>query len=206
MESLKGFRFNPTDNELIMHFLFHKVYNKPEYLSCSPIMDFDVYEEKQQWRTLFQETGEKEFFFYTMLKKKTENGSRFARTAGGCGTWKSQKDKDLYSYPSGDKSQKKHIGSMRSFSFVANNNNPNDIGVVSGRWVMHEYRLNRILLDKQPCFNNNHKHDYVLCRVKKEKESQIHMAGAGQQVEAAIIVPLATQSPMMICPHHHSEV
>ncbi|GAV59289.1 NAM domain-containing protein [Cephalotus follicularis] len=139
MESLPGFKFNPTDNELIMHFLLHKVYNT---------MDLDVYDEKQQWRSAFQEKGEKELFFYTVLKKKTENGSRFDRTAGRCVTWKSQKDKEIYYYPGGDKSQKKHIGSMRSFSFIANDNNPNDVGVVSNKWVMHEYRLNGILLHK----------------------------------------------------------
>ncbi|GAV65634.1 NAM domain-containing protein [Cephalotus follicularis] len=200
METLPGYRFNPTDNELIMHFLFHKVYNKPEYLSVSPIMDFDVYSENQQWRSVFQETGQKEFFFYTVLKKKTEYGSRFDRSAGGCGTWKSQKDKHIYCYPGGDKSQKKHIGSMRSFSFIPNNNNLTDASVVSGRWVMHEYRLNGILLDKQPCSNNNHNHDYVLCRVKKERESQIPMAKARQEVEEPAIAP-----PLAICPEAEAE-
>ncbi|GAV82613.1 NAM domain-containing protein [Cephalotus follicularis] len=134
-------------------------------------MEFDVYEENQLWRSVFDATGKKEFYFYTQLKKKTKNGSRVDRTAGACGTWKSQKDNPIYYYPGGDTSlsNRNHIGSKRVFSFIPNNNNPNH----NGRFVMHEFRLDGILLDdnvKSPCLNSYHRHDLVICRVKREKE------------------------------------
>ncbi|GAV66523.1 NAM domain-containing protein [Cephalotus follicularis] len=167
--SKKGFKFSPREIELIGYFLFRKVYSKE--IINDPIMEFDVYEQNQLWRNVFDSTGKKEFYFYTQLKKKTKNGSRVDRTAGACGTWKSQKDNPIYYYPGGDTSlsNRNHIGSKRVFSFIPNNNNPNH----NGRFVMHEFRLDGILLDdnvKSPCLNSNHRHDLVICRVKRERE------------------------------------
>ncbi|GAV82614.1 NAM domain-containing protein, partial [Cephalotus follicularis] len=132
-----GFKFSPREIELIGYFLFRKVYSKE--IINDPIMEFDVYEENQLWRSVFDATGKKEFYFYTQLKKKTKNGSRVDRTAGACGTWKSQKDNPIYYYPGGDTSlsNRNHIGSKRVFSFIPNNINPNH----NGRFVMHEFRL-----------------------------------------------------------------
>ncbi|GAV88806.1 NAM domain-containing protein [Cephalotus follicularis] len=88
----------------------------------------------------------------------TKNGSNVERNTA-CGTWKSQSNADIhFHYP--DKNQQEHIGSIRKLSYV-----PNQGFQAKGRWIMHEYRLNGILLRKTK------KNDYVLCRVIREEET-----------------------------------
>lgn len=143
----KGFRFNPTDDELIVHYLFYKVYDE-ELLPPNVVSECNLYENEETWQKKFDETGEKTLYFFTQLKKKTEKGSRIERSAGQSGTWKCQKDHKIYLPLQDDdgrkhSSKKTHIGSMRKFSFVPNSKTNNEYG-----WVMHEYRLDGVYCPK----------------------------------------------------------
>ncbi|KAK9267006.1 hypothetical protein L1049_021401 [Liquidambar formosana] len=80
-----GFRFHPSDRELVLHYLYRKVIGKP--LSCENVVrDCDLYGERGPWEIVSEKVG----YFFTKLKKKTDSGSRIDRTVGSTGTWKSQ--------------------------------------------------------------------------------------------------------------------
>nr|UBT01648.1 NAC transcription factor 44 [Litchi chinensis] len=134
-----GFRFDPTDNKLLVNYLFKKVHGNP-LPSPTSIIDCDVYGGGRAWKRLFEESEEDNLYFFTRLKKKHENGKSME-----WGTWRGQNGKEIYGY-NGD--QKVKIGGKRSFSFIPKNG----VQEMRDRWVMHEYRLDGCLLDDQ---NNN---------------------------------------------------
>nr|UBT01689.1 NAC transcription factor 85 [Litchi chinensis] len=152
-----GVRFDPTDYELLVNYLFNKVHGNP--LPCATsIIDCDVYGEGRAWKRLFEESEEDTLYFFTRLKKKHGNGKRVDRVTEW-GTWRSQNDKEIYGY-NGD--QKVKIGGKRSFSFIPKNG----VQERRGKWVMHEYRLDDCLLDDQ----NNNSWRYVVCRIIKKSK------------------------------------
>ncbi|GMJ02435.1 hypothetical protein HRI_003912700 [Hibiscus trionum] len=77
-----GYRFKPTDTELIQCYLFKK--EKGELIPCDIIRDWEIYggEDKEPWK-LFGETSSKTFYVFTKLKKKSKQ--KIDRIAG-CGT------------------------------------------------------------------------------------------------------------------------
>ncbi|XP_024040987.1 NAC domain-containing protein 102 [Citrus clementina] len=90
-----GFRFNPTDEEIVKHYLKGGAATLP----CLKDIEYcDVYGDKSPWE-IFQleknnpdnhdnDYGENIFYVYTKLKKASPN--RISRVAG-CGTWQFQK-------------------------------------------------------------------------------------------------------------------
>uniref|UniRef100_A0A0D9XF70 NAC domain-containing protein n=1 Tax=Leersia perrieri TaxID=77586 RepID=A0A0D9XF70_9ORYZ len=89
-----GFRFSPTDEELVLYFLKRRI------ASARPtpyIADVDVYKshpshlpEKSALRT-----GDKQWFFFSRMDRKYPNGSRASRTTGE-GYWKATgKDRSI---------------------------------------------------------------------------------------------------------------
>ncbi|KAK2654383.1 hypothetical protein Ddye_014239 [Dipteronia dyeriana] len=145
-----GYRFNPTDKELIVGYLFNKVHGNP-LPSTFAVNECDVYGDSRAWKGLFEALKEDTLYFFTRLKKKTEKGKRIDR-ATDSGTWKGQQvDQEIFCH--NDNHQMVHIGSRRNFSFIPKK------GIQESRytWVMHEYRLDGCLLDQ----NNN---PYELCK------------------------------------------
>lgn len=156
-----GFKvaFVPTDEQIIRDYLFNKVNGNPLPSNDAIVDHCDLYDESDDWKKQFEERGENILYFFTPLKKKSENGSKIDRTTKCGATWKSQAEKRIFD------SQKQHIGSKKNLSFVPKN----DDQVKGGTsWVMYEFRLDGILL--------NHANDIVVCRlsknVKNKKESK----------------------------------
>lgn len=81
----EGFRFHPTDREL-MKYLLHYVINKP-LPTLVPIEQEDLY-SKDPW-VFFDGRKEKTMYFFTELKKKKKENTRYVRSVGS-GSWKSQ--------------------------------------------------------------------------------------------------------------------
>ncbi|XP_062193707.1 NAC domain-containing protein 16-like [Phragmites australis] len=81
-----GFRFSPTDEELVLYFLKRRI------ASGRPtpyIADVDVYKSHPSHlpeRSALQ-TGDRQWFFFSRLDRKYPNGSRASRTTGD-GYWK----------------------------------------------------------------------------------------------------------------------
>ncbi|KAL5746624.1 hypothetical protein ACOSP7_027770 [Xanthoceras sorbifolium] len=70
-----GFRFDPTDQQLIFDYLFNKVHGNP-YIT---VIDCDVYGNERLWRRLFEESETDTLYFFTRIKKKTSKGKRIDR-------------------------------------------------------------------------------------------------------------------------------
>jgi hypothetical protein len=118
-----GFRFMPTDEELISHYLVKKV--KGEELSWDGIPDYDLYGEKPPWEIC----GDQEkVYFFTTLKKLSKN--RVARTAG-CGVWHENCTVKIYDNR-GD-----IIGARKLFNFNVKEGSTTK----NSNWIMHEFSL-----------------------------------------------------------------
>nr|AKO82482.1 NAC transcription factor [Momordica charantia]AKQ06199.1 NAC domain-containing protein 68 [Momordica charantia] len=119
-----GYRFCPTDEELLQHYLKRKVFHLP--LPASVIPHFDVF-LTDPW-ALPGDLKEKRFFF---TKQKS-----FLKRSAGTGIWKSiGKEKFILSQGTNHL-----LGLKKSLFFseskVSERTRP-------ARWVMHEYRLAR---------------------------------------------------------------
>ncbi|KAL6286477.1 hypothetical protein ACE6H2_010867 [Prunus campanulata] len=155
-----GCQFEPSETELLAHYLYNKVNGLP--LSSNAVIECDLYGEEETWRRLFDETGETSLYFFTELKKKTAKGSRVERTSlGGCVTWRNQSDKAIYG--NDGPPNKTLIGYKRTFSYVPKKTSTK----AKGEMVMHEFRLAGCLLN-----NNNQAKDYVLCRIINKQKLQ----------------------------------
>jgi hypothetical protein len=123
-----GFRFHPTDDELVEHYLCRKAAG--QRLPVPIIADVDLY-KLDPWdlpeRALF---GTREWYFFTPRDRKYPNGSRPNRAAGN-GYWKATgADKPVA--PRG-----RTLGIKKALVFYAGKA-PRG---VKTDWIMHEYRL-----------------------------------------------------------------
>jgi hypothetical protein len=123
-----GFRFHPTDDELVEHYLCRKAAG--QRLPVSIIAELDLY-RFDPWelpeRALF---GTREWYFFTPRDRKYPNGSRPNRAAGD-GYWKATgADKPVA--PRG-----RTLGIKKALVFYAGKA-PRG---VKTDWIMHEYRL-----------------------------------------------------------------
>ncbi|XP_050379649.1 NAC domain-containing protein 41-like [Argentina anserina] len=178
-----GYRFVPTEQELLLSYLYNKVIGAP--LPCNVVMECDLYGEEEAWKELFQQTDESSLYFFTELKKKNDNDSRIARmTSSGSATWKNQSEKPIHydnhnnvadgvgGHDEG-KNQKTVIGFKRTFSYTSKKEGSTSSSsstnkAKGGGWVMHEFRLAEFLLS-----HNQGNNIYVLCRVIKTKKGEI---------------------------------
>ncbi|MCL7048820.1 hypothetical protein MKW94_010600 [Papaver nudicaule] len=140
---LPGFRFHPTDEELVGFYLRRKVEKKP--LSIEIIKQIDVY-KYDPWDLPMSPVGDKELYFFCLRERKYKNSVRPNRVTGS-GFWKATGiDKPIYSSVAAS-SEASHTNN--------NNNNKHCVGLKkslvyyrgsAGKgtktdWMMHEFRL-----------------------------------------------------------------
>ncbi|KAI4349168.1 hypothetical protein L6164_009798 [Bauhinia variegata] len=154
-----GFRFHPSDEELIVHYLRNKVTSCP--LPASFIAEIDLY-KFNPWelpsKSLF---GEDEWFFFTPRDRKYPNGVRPNRAAGS-GYWKATgADKPILT-----SCGMKSIGVKKALVFYKGRPPKGS----KTDWIMHEYRLldSMILKSKQRRSMSMRLDDWVLCRVRQK--------------------------------------
>ncbi|KAK1391702.1 NAC domain-containing protein [Heracleum sosnowskyi] len=157
-----GFRFYPTDEELLVQYLCRKVAG--HHFSLQIIAEIDLY-KFDPWvlpsKALF---GEKEWYFFSPRDRKYPNGSRPNRVAGS-GYWKATgTDKIIMS-------QGKKVGIKKALVFY--------IGKApkgtKTNWIMHEYRLS----EPQRRNGSSRLDDWVLCRIYKKNSSAQKTLSAG---------------------------
>ncbi|MCL7035812.1 hypothetical protein MKW94_014171 [Papaver nudicaule] len=155
-----GFRFHPTDEELMVHYLCRKVTHQA--LPVPIIAEVDLY-RYDPWslpdKSLF---GTKEWYFFTPRDRKYPNGSRPNRTAGS-GYWKATgADKPIK--PLGHSN---NVGIKKALVFYSGKA-PRGIKT---NWIMHEYRLaeepNRLSQRNGSLRLDN----WVLCRLYNKKNN-----------------------------------
>ncbi|XP_057721842.1 NAC transcription factor 29-like [Arachis stenosperma] len=155
-----GFRFHPSDEELIVHYLRNKVTSSP--LPASFIAEIDLY-KFNPWdlpsKALF---GEEEWYFFTPRERKYPNGVRPNRAAGA-GYWKATgTDKPIIT--SGGM---KSIGVKKALVFYKGRPPKGS----KTDWIMHEYRLHDSLLSNSHKRGSMRLDEWVLCRVRQKTGS-----------------------------------
>ncbi|KAE8678878.1 ONAC010 protein [Hibiscus syriacus] len=150
-----GFRFHPSDEELIIHYLQNKVASRP--LPASVIAEIDLY-KYNPWE-LPTSFGENEWFFFSPRDRKYPNGERPNRAAAS-GYWKATGiDRPILT-----SSEPKNIGVKKALVFYSGRPPKG----VKTEWTMNEC----ILLDtmvKPPRFKGSMRLDvWVLCRVRRK--------------------------------------
>ncbi|XP_071731058.1 NAC domain-containing protein 92-like [Rutidosis leptorrhynchoides] len=123
-----GFRFHPTDEELISHYLYPKVSNTNFFALAIGEVDLNKVEPWElPWKA---KLGEEEWFFFCVRDRKYPTGSRTNR-ATSAGYWKATgKDKEIYK----DKSL---VGMKKTLVFYKGRAPKGE----KTDWVIHEYRL-----------------------------------------------------------------
>ncbi|XP_064936312.1 protein CUP-SHAPED COTYLEDON 2-like isoform X2 [Musa acuminata AAA Group] len=146
-----GFRFHPTDEELIAHYLTNKM-TEPNF-GARAIAEVDI-NKCEPWDLPGRaKMGEKEWYFFTLRDRKYPTGVRTNR-ATEAGYWKTTgKDKEIFSSSS---STSELVGLKKTLVFYKGRA---PIGEKTN-WVMHEYRIH----SKSP-FRGNNKDEWVVCRV-----------------------------------------
>ncbi|KAI9097753.1 hypothetical protein K1719_025524 [Acacia pycnantha] len=149
-----GFRFHPTDDELVTHYLCPKCASRP--ISVPIIADIDLY-RYDPWdlpaKALY---GEKEWYFFSPRNRKYPNGSRPNRAAG-TGYWKATGADKPIGHP-------RPAGIKKALVFYAGKAPKGE----KTNWIMHEYRLADV--DRSARKNTALKlDDWVLCRIYNKK-------------------------------------
>ncbi|XP_019177230.1 PREDICTED: NAC transcription factor 32-like [Ipomoea nil] len=147
-----GFRFHPTDDELVLHYLCRKCASQP--ISVPVIAEIDLYKFAPWQLPEMALYGEKEWYFFSPRDRKYPNGSRPNRAAG-LGYWKAT---------GADKLVGKAQGIKKALVFYAGKA-PRGIKT---NWIMHEYRLANV--DRSAGKGHNLRlDDWVLCRIYNKK-------------------------------------
>ncbi|KAI8557764.1 hypothetical protein RHMOL_Rhmol04G0035100 [Rhododendron molle] len=162
-----GFRFHPTDEELVVHYLKKKAASAP--LPVSIIAEIELY-KFDPWELPAKATfGEVEWYFFTPRDRKYPNGARPNRAATS-GYWKATgTDKPILTSGGTQK-----VGVKKALVFYEGKP-PKGIKT---SWVMHEYRIaDHKPSSKPPGFHAGHNKgslrldDWVLCRIYKKNSA-----------------------------------
>ncbi|EOY12852.1 hypothetical protein QUC31_002021 [Theobroma cacao] len=162
-----GFRFHPTDEELVVHYLKKKASSAP--LPVAIIAEVDLY-KFDPWELPAKATfGEQEWYFFSPRDRKYPNGARPNRAATS-GYWKATgTDKPVLTSGGTQK-----VGVKKALVFYGGKP-PKGIKT---NWIMHEYRLADNKASNKPpgCDLGNKKNslrldDWVLCRIYKKNNT-----------------------------------
>ncbi|PWA76545.1 NAC domain containing protein 53 [Artemisia annua] len=150
-----GFRFHPTDEELVIYYLRRKICGKP--FRYDAISDVEVYKvEPWDLPDLSRlKTRDLEWYFFSVLDKKYGNGSRTNR-ATDRGYWKTTgKDRSVYH-------RSQLVGMKKTLVYHIGRAPKGE----RTNWVMHEYRLIDQELEKKGIQDA-----FVLCRIFRKSGS-----------------------------------
>ncbi|KAF3442117.1 hypothetical protein FNV43_RR16033 [Rhamnella rubrinervis] len=162
-----GFRFHPTDEELVIHYLKKKASSAP--LPVAIIAEVDLY-KFDPWELPAKATfGEQEWYFFSPRDRKYPNGARPNRAATS-GYWKATgTDKPVLASGGTQK-----VGVKKALVFYGGKP-PKGIKT---NWIMHEYRLAENKVNNRPPGfdlankkNSLRLDDWVLCRIYKKNNT-----------------------------------
>lgn len=152
-----GFRFHPTDEELIGYYLKRKVKGLEIELEVIPVIELYKFDPWELPDKSFLPKRDMEWFFFVPRDRKYPNGSRTNR-ATKAGYWKATgKDRKIICQSSLE-------GYRKTLVFYRGRAPLGD----RTDWVMHEYRLS----DDVSCGTPSFQGPFALCRVTKKNESK----------------------------------
>ncbi|XP_020201927.1 protein FEZ [Cajanus cajan] len=182
---MPGFRFHPTDEELVDFYLKRKIQQKS--LPIELIKQVDIYKYDPWDLPKLAGTGEKEWYFYCPRDRKYRNSARPNRVTRA-GFWKATgTDRPIYS------SEGKCIGLKKSLVFYRGRAAKG----MKTDWMMHEFRL-PCISDSAPPKNLSDKSlppsdSWAICRIFK-KTNSLSMA------QKALSHPWISQLPGSMVP------
>ncbi|XP_061975159.1 NAC domain-containing protein 2-like [Populus nigra] len=154
-----GFRFHPTDEELIMYYLRNQATSRP--CPASIIPEVDIYKFDPWQLPEKADFGENEWYFFTPLDRKYPNGVRPNR-ATVSGYWKATgTDKAIHS-------GSKYVGVKKALVFYKGRPPKG----TKTDWIMQEYRLND---SNKPASKHNGSMRLVLCRIYRKRHAIRHL-------------------------------
>ncbi|XP_030550956.1 NAC domain-containing protein 72 isoform X2 [Rhodamnia argentea] len=146
-----GFRFYPTDEELLVQYLCRKVAGHQFNLQI--IGEIDLY-KFDPWdlpsKAIF---GEKEWYFFSPRDRKYPNGSRPNRVAGS-GYWKATGTDKIIT------TEGRKVGIKKALVFYVGKAPKG----TKTNWIMHEYRL----FETSRKSGSSKLDEWVLCRIYKK--------------------------------------
>ncbi|CAH1412607.1 unnamed protein product [Lactuca virosa] len=151
-----GFRFSPTDDELISYYLKKKLQGSDNCVDIIPEVDFCRHEP---WDlpaiSIIQ--SDNEWFFFSTRGKKYPNGSQSKR-ATQSGYWKATgKERNV-------KSGAVTIGTKRTLVFHMGRAPKGE----RTEWIMHEY-----------CMNDAAQESLVVCRLRRNSDFRLNESSRG---------------------------
>ncbi|CAA0816326.1 Protein CUP-SHAPED COTYLEDON 1 [Striga hermonthica] len=183
-----GFRFHPTDEELITYYLLKKVLHSNNF-TCRAIAEVDL-NKCEPWHLPGKaKMGEKEWYFYSLRDRKYPTGLRTNR-ATEAGYWKATgKDREIYSSKTG-----LPVGMKKTLVFYTGRAPKGD----KTNWVMHEFRLDGKLAYHY--LSTKSEDEWVISRVfQKTGSGSCTAAGGGstsiKKRSEVNSVPKSTPSP-----------
>ncbi|TKY66470.1 CUP-SHAPED COTYLEDON 2 [Spatholobus suberectus] len=162
-----GFRFHPTDEELITYYLLKKVLDST--FTGRAIVEVDL-NKCEPWELPEKATmGEKEWYFFSLRDRKYPTGLRTNR-ATEAGYWKATgKDREIYSSKTCSL-----VGMKKTLVFYRGRAPKGE----KSNWVMHEYRLEGKFAYHY--LSRSSKDEWVISRVFQKTAT-----GGGSTVSAA---------------------
>ncbi|XVE69560.1 hypothetical protein DITRI_Ditri10aG0001300 [Diplodiscus trichospermus] len=177
-----GFRFHPTDEELITFYLASKVFNgsfcgveiaEVDLNRCEPWELPDV-----------AKMGKREWYFFSLRDRKYPTGLRTNR-ATGAGYWKATgKDREVCSASSGAL-----LGMKKTLVFYKGRAPRGE----KTKWVMHEYRLDGDFSYRHTC-----KEEWVICRIFHKTSDKKNGLAQGQSYILQVSSSTATCLPPLL--------
>ncbi|KAI3460964.1 hypothetical protein Pfo_017627 [Paulownia fortunei] len=174
-----GFRFYPSDEELVCHYLYKKIAN--EEVLRGTLVEIDLHTCEPWQLPDAAKLNSSEWYFFSFRDRKYATGFRTNR-ATISGYWKATgKDRAVQ-----DPITRAVVGMRKTLVFYKNRA-PN--GIKTG-WIMHEFRLENPHLPP--------KEDWVLCRVFHKSRGENSNKFCGQNLydsTAGAISPTLAASP-----------
>ncbi|GKC93657.1 NAC domain-containing protein 100-like protein [Tanacetum coccineum] len=159
-----GFRFHPTDEELITHYLIKKVADNN--FSAKAIAEVDMNRIEPWQLPKVAKMGEKEWYFFCVRDKKYPTGLRTNR-ATDAGYWKATgKDKEIFK-------ETTLVGMKKTLVFYKGRAPKGE----KTNWVIHEFRL-----DGKSCArtaSKSAKIEWVICRVFNKSSGEKKPSSSG---------------------------
>lgn len=165
-----GFRFYPSDEELVCHYLYKKVVN--ERIPEGTMVEVDLHARDPWELPEVAKLSGNEWYFFSFRDRKYATGLR-ANRATKTGYWKATgKDRTIY-----NPATRTIIGMRKTLVFY-HGRAPNG---TKSRWVMHEFRL------ESP--RTPPKEDWVLCRVFHKRKAESEHDSASSHSPSPVLSP-----------------
>ncbi|GKV37800.1 hypothetical protein SLEP1_g45783 [Rubroshorea leprosula] len=144
-----GFRFHPTDEELITYYLVNKI--SDANFTGKAIADVDL-NKCEPWDLPGKaKMGEKEWYFFSLRDRKYPTGVRTNR-ATNTGYWKTTgKDKEICNSETSEL-----VGMKKTLVFYRGRAPRGE----KTNWVMHEYRIH-----SKSSYRTSKQDEWVVCRI-----------------------------------------